>query len=406
MKIIYIAYSCDPFNGSEDQIGWNIPFYNSQNNKNEIFVITKREQKNNIEKYFKEKNIYPFNIHFYYVDIPQIYKKIFSDFLYSGRLNLWHRRAIKIAKKICKENEIDIIHQLTPIEFRAIGKYYRIKNIKYVVGPIGGGVNTPKSLKEYAKSKVKIEIIRKIINRFYGIRNANIDRKKCDYIIYSNYETATIFKDNKPNIYPEIGINPENILEKSDIEIKKNDNIIFLVIGRLIYLKGHKLLLDAVEKIPEKYTYKVKIIGDGTERDSIEQIINKSSKLKKHIELCGKIQYEEMKQEYDNGNVLVLPSIRDNSPTVILEALSRGVPVIAYNGFGAKVIIDEECGYLYYGTNRDEVIQDLKDKMIECMENKNRLKEKSLNALNIATQNSWKEKIKYYNKIYDKLLKK
>ena len=56
MKIIYIAYSCDPFNGSEDQIGWNIPFYNSQNNKNEIFVITKREQKNNIEKYFKEKS--------------------------------------------------------------------------------------------------------------------------------------------------------------------------------------------------------------------------------------------------------------------------------------------------------------------------------------------------------------
>ena len=50
MNILYIAYSCDPFNGSEDQIGWNIPFINSQDSENKIWVITKKEQKKNIDE--------------------------------------------------------------------------------------------------------------------------------------------------------------------------------------------------------------------------------------------------------------------------------------------------------------------------------------------------------------------
>lgn len=405
MNILYIAYSCDPFNGSEDQIGWNIPFINSQDSENKIWVITKQEQKKNIDRYLKENKIIRSNLQFYYVDIPKSYKRFFLGFLYSGRLNIWHRRALKIAKGICRCNKIDIIHQLTPIEFRAIGKYYKIQNTKYIVGPIGGGISTPKSLKSYAKSKIGIEVIREILNRLYSKKNKLLKiEKKCDYILYSNYETSSFFENNKKDVYTEIGISKENIIERKSIENKTTDKTVFLVIGRLIYWKGHEFLLDAIEKIPEKYEYKVKIIGDGSEKKSIEQIIKNSDNLKKHVELCGQVQYKEMKNEYDTGNVLVLPSIRENTGTVILEALSRGIPVIAYNGFGAKVILDEKCGYLYYGKNKEEVIHDLSKKMIECIENQNILKMKSINAIEKARQNTWEVKCKKYNKIYNELL--
>ena len=42
MNILYIAYSCNPFAGSEDKIGWCVPYESSKTNK--VYVITKEEQ--------------------------------------------------------------------------------------------------------------------------------------------------------------------------------------------------------------------------------------------------------------------------------------------------------------------------------------------------------------------------
>ena len=135
MNILYIAYSCNPFAGSEDKIGWCVPYESSKTNK--VYVITKEEQREPVEKYLQSHPLE--NIKFYYVDIPNFYKKIFKGFMYSGRLNVWNRRVLPLAKKICADQKIDVIHQITPIEFRAIGDYGKIANIKFVCGPLGGG---------------------------------------------------------------------------------------------------------------------------------------------------------------------------------------------------------------------------------------------------------------------------
>ena len=86
MNILYIAYSCNPFAGSEDKIGWCVPYESSKTNK--VYVITKEEQREPVEKYLQSHPLE--NIKFYYVDIPNFYKKIFKGFMYSGRLNVWN----------------------------------------------------------------------------------------------------------------------------------------------------------------------------------------------------------------------------------------------------------------------------------------------------------------------------
>ena len=147
MNILYIAYSCSPKSGSEEKIGWSIPLESAKSNN--VFVITKEEQREKIEQYISENG--DVNISFYYVDIPKIYKKVFKGFLYSGRLNVWNKRAVLLAKEICRENNIDIIHQITPIEFRSIGDYGKISDGKFVCGPLGGGEFVPSGLKHYIK---------------------------------------------------------------------------------------------------------------------------------------------------------------------------------------------------------------------------------------------------------------
>ena len=71
MNILYIAYSCNPFAGSEDKIGWCVPFESSKTNK--VYVITKEEQREPVERYLQSHPLE--NIEFYYVDIPAFYKK-------------------------------------------------------------------------------------------------------------------------------------------------------------------------------------------------------------------------------------------------------------------------------------------------------------------------------------------
>lgn len=186
MNILYIAYSCNPFAGSEDKIGWCVPYESSKTNK--VYVITKEEQRESVEKYLKN---YPIdNIEFYYVDIPSFYKKIFKGFMYSGRLNIWNKRVFPFAKKICAEKKIDIVHQITPIEFRAIGDYGKISNIKFVCGPLGGGEFLPKELKDYAKGHEIIELVRLLTNCWYRFELKITGKlNRCDYIMFANKET-------------------------------------------------------------------------------------------------------------------------------------------------------------------------------------------------------------------------
>ena len=70
MNILYIAYSCDPYEGSEDRIGWSVPFESAKTNC--VYVITKEEQRTSVERFLRENPVK--NIKFYFVDIPAFYK--------------------------------------------------------------------------------------------------------------------------------------------------------------------------------------------------------------------------------------------------------------------------------------------------------------------------------------------
>ena len=84
MNILYIAYSCNPFAGSEDKIGWCVPYESSKTNK--VYVITKEEQREPVEKYLQSHPLE--NIKFYYVDIPNAGHSFLKNNSRTPNLNL------------------------------------------------------------------------------------------------------------------------------------------------------------------------------------------------------------------------------------------------------------------------------------------------------------------------------
>ena len=67
---------------------------------------------------------------------------------------------------------------------------------------------------------------------------------------------------------------------------------------------------------------------------------------KERIHLCPFT--EQIADYYSAFNIFVLPSIQpDPFPTVVLEAMSNSLPVVAYDHGGAsEMIVDNETGYL------------------------------------------------------------
>lgn len=404
MNILYIAYSCSPFHGSEDKIGWNIPVESAKSNK--VVVITKEEQRESIEKYLCSNTLE--NIRFYYVDIPNVYKKIFSGAIYSGRLNVWNKRALKKAKEICAQERIDIIHQITPVEFRSIGDYGRIPNVKFVCGPIAGGQTIPKELKKYTQGRKIVELVRSSINLLYRFGFMVTGKlHKCDYLLYANHETKGFLSKVAPrqdgcDLLTDVAVDLNDLREFGEMSYRNEDCCRFLVVGRLVYLKGHEFLLDALMRIPKELDYVCNIVGQGKELENLKKKCTAAG-LDHCVHFVGAVPYTQISEVYASSDVLIMPSFREATGSVLMEAMANGLPVITINKFGGAMILDEETGWLYDGQSQEAYVDNLKEKIILCINSREEVVRRGKNARKHAEKYTWKEKMKIFQSIYEML---
>ena len=404
MNILYIAYSCSPNHGSEDRIGWKIPLASAANHR--VFVLTKEEHRSEIEEY--RKNHLSCQVQFYYVDIPAAYKKIFRGFSYSGRLNIWHKRALVAAEEICRREGIDLIHQITPVEFRSIGDYGRIPNVKFVCGPIGGGEYIPSGLRYYARLHALEEIFRTGINRFslLKLRCSGV-LSRCDAVLFANKETkqylsSAMCSSKFCKCMTEIGIDSEEIAqdgEKNVADTTRN----FLVAGRLIYRKGHAFLLDALKELPAEYHYTCTMLGNGPELNRLRKAC-KANGLECRVRFKDKVPFQEMDKIYADAHVLIMPSIRETTGSVLLEAMSRGIPIVTIDRFGGAMLLNDVSGWLYYGRTQGDFVKCLRNTLMECITEAKKVEDKGQAALQLCAKYTWDQKALCYQHIYEALI--
>ena len=191
-----------------------------------------------------------------------------------------------------------------------------------------------------------------------------------------------------------------------NLELNNKKRFTFLVAGRLIYRKGHMLLLDALSCLPDDLDYECRIVGDGPEMSALKEKYLSNPKLQDHVVFTGKIPYVEMESEYKNADAFIMPSIRETTGTVLLESMAKGIPVITINKFGGPVLFDKESGWLYDGNDKSSYIEGLKNAIQECIENPEEVKRRGQNARKKAEQYVWEKKDQYYQKIYRELIER
>jgi glycosyltransferase involved in cell wall biosynthesis len=99
-----------------------------------------------------------------------------------------------------------------------------------------------------------------------------------------------------------------------------------------------------------------------------------------------------------------MPSIRETTGNVLLEAMSKGIPVITIKKFGGKVLLDDETAFLYEGTSKEEYINNLRSSIVYCVNNPKEVKRRGSNARLKAENHTWEVKNKHFQEIYRGLL--
>jgi phosphatidylinositol glycan class A protein len=231
---------------------------------------------------------------------------------------------------------------------------------------------------------------------------------RCSHVFFTNEETRFAFikqniqiEDSKWSYHCDIGVSESNI---SLVENNVNEGVTFLIPGRLNYRKGHELLFDAIPRISFDKKVVYKIVGVGPLEKKLKRIVDKDEYLKHHVQFLGRISYTEMNNEYDKSNVVILPSLSEATGTVLIEALSRSRAVITGKFFGAKFLLDDDCSWLFYGSNKKEIVRSLNGTLISAITNTNSIVEKGINANKRVQKYTWNEKIKLFNTVYERVL--
>jgi glycosyltransferase involved in cell wall biosynthesis len=155
------------------------------------------------------------------------------------------------------------------------------------------------------------------------------------------------FAPQKPYaIFPRVHL--ELFLDLNVNPVVKNANTFTaLYVGELIRLKGVNYLLAALQRVSREYSQvRLTVIGDGDCRAELGRMAEEMG-IAARVEFTGFLKPEKVKEHMLKSDVLVLPSLTEGLPRVIIEAMAVGLPIIATDVGSVKELVKNgENGFL------------------------------------------------------------
>jgi colanic acid/amylovoran biosynthesis glycosyltransferase len=114
-----------------------------------------------------------------------------------------------------------------------------------------------------------------------------------------------------------------------------------LCVAALSRRKGHAVLLDALALLHERGTpARLTLVGDGPERPRLEAQAEQLG-LGDAVRFTGPVANDAVPGYYARADVFCLPSFAEGLPTVLMEAMAAGLPVVATNVNGTAELVED-----------------------------------------------------------------
>ena len=197
------------------------------------------------------------------------------------------------------------------------------------------------------KARLKKYLDKKIYGKYNDLVFVSKENM-CDFD--KTYTNLNISDEHKKVIYNYI--DKQRIIKKSlediDISFKKED-INFVTVSRLVYQKGIDRIIEVHKKLIESgYNHKFYVIGDGPEREKLENLI-KGNKVENSFFLLG--QKENPYPYIKNADYFCLLSRFEGYGMVLEEAKILGKPIIITDTAAREAVEDYDNKWILENSN-------------------------------------------------------
>ncbi|MBQ8570059.1 MAG: glycosyltransferase family 4 protein [Kiritimatiellae bacterium] len=200
-----------------------------------------------------------------------------------------------------------------------------------------------------------------IVHRILGTYRKKVTK----YIALSHFAKYNFTKkcglpEDKVVVKPNIVTLPKEVPQ-----LHKEKNVLF--IGRISPEKGVKTLISAWSLLKDTFGFKLIIIGDGPEKDTLSQKYQNN----KSISFLGGLPHDEVIIQLTKASLLVFPSILYEQFAITpIEAMSQATPVLVSDIAKNATIVQDNISGRYFKAGD---INDLAAKLAELLSDTNKL---------------------------------
>lgn len=359
MKILLSAYSCEPGQGSERGVGWNV--IKAVAKYHEVWVLTRPDESKETIEAELARNPEP-NLHFVYFNLPILsgmWKWGFG--LIQLHYYFWQIQAYFVARRLQRQIGFDLAHHVTFVKYSR-PSFLAFLPIPLLWGPVGGGEFAPKAFWQDFSLKSKIyELLRLLACWIFEFDPfVRITAQRSAFVKATTEDTAArVRKMGVKNVSVElaIGLLNQEITALAKYNLPGNTSIRFISIGRLLHWKGFHLGLRAfaLANLPNAEYW---IVGDGSEKQALEKMAE-TLNISHQVKFWGELSREQTLQKLSECTALIHPSLHDSGAGVCLEAMAAGRPVICLDLGGPAVQVTNDTGFKIAATTPEQAVREL-----------------------------------------------
>jgi glycosyltransferase involved in cell wall biosynthesis len=335
-RILAFAYACDPSQGSEEGAGWE--WARLLAGIGETWVLTRADvpTRQAIRRAL--------------ADLPEAQRPhVISVALRPGRPSrarlgigplkrleyvAWQLRALRVARLVAARHDVDVAWHLTWSN-AWIGSTAALLGLPFVYGPVGGGVEPPWRLLAILSPRAVLGEFARTASRGaarYLNPLARASWSRAELILAQNRETAAWFPRSAS---ARIRVFPNAIIE-TDLRAapaqRAHPTVVY--VGRLVEWKGPGIAIRALAHLPE---WRLVLVGAGPAEARLRALAARLG-LANRVEFAGQMGREQVLQMMaSDADVLLSPSLHDDGPWTIAEAVAIGIPTVALARGGASV---------------------------------------------------------------------
>jgi glycosyltransferase involved in cell wall biosynthesis len=328
MRIVAFAYACEPVKGSEPGAGW--VWARMLANIGETWVITRSNNRGPIEDalpHVPERE----RLHFAYVDLPH-----WARFWKRGSRGirfyyiLWQFAALREARRLHHQVKFDIAWHLTLANIW-LGSLIPLMGAKvFVCGPVGGGVTVPIRLwRALGFRGILHEAGRTIIRQGCRYLNpmARLAWGNAELILVQNPDTQQWLPtkhQERVHIVPHAVLETSLSTTRSHHRVRSGSPKSALYAGLIIPRKGLELAVRTMNLLPD---WQLSICGTGWDEPRLRRLARRLG-VDDRIRFLGWLPREEARALMQEADVFLFPSLHDDAPFAVVEALEAGLPVV------------------------------------------------------------------------------